>query len=293
MSIPVCRECKACRNLTALATVLQGMEDRPTLDYWLTRYVCRKVDTPPTIHLVGRAAVSGGRQLRAEGGARLTAYATRLSEGDVGALRDVVLEVRPKDDHPLTWQFIHDGGFIVTLGKSNADSDLGQQYANAEYYFQTKQYEKSLEVVNGVIDGNPKSNEFLAFKGTLLAAMARNSQALLVLDKAIKNDPRSGKALYARGRIRFESGDIRLALADMDALLAVYPHHAGGLFWRTRALCALGRPAEARAILIDFLHTQVDRGWSLQEATDVCLRLSARDGYADIVKILLDLARSP
>ena len=54
----------------------------------------------------------------------------RLSEGDVSALRDVVLKVRPKEDHPLTWQFIHDGGFIVTLGKSAADSDLGQKYSN-------------------------------------------------------------------------------------------------------------------------------------------------------------------
>lgn len=94
-------------ELVALARGLEMQQRLPSLDYWLKSYAVAEVDTPATYPLLKRSEkVSAGgaqRTLEIDGGVEMRAAAARLADGDVTALRQVVLRARP-EGNALSWR---------------------------------------------------------------------------------------------------------------------------------------------------------------------------------------------
>lgn len=94
-------------ELVALARGLEMQQRLPSLDYWLKSYAVAEVDTPATYPLLKRSekvsAGGGQRTLEIDGGVEMRAAAARLADGDVTALRQVVLRARP-EGNALSWR---------------------------------------------------------------------------------------------------------------------------------------------------------------------------------------------
>jgi tetratricopeptide (TPR) repeat protein len=78
--------------------------------------------------------------------------------------------------------------------------------------------------------------------------------ALLIIRQAIDagGDPKDREplawVLVEAGKIFHHKGDYEGAIAGYDQALAVFADHPAALAWKARALLALGRPAEAKAL---------------------------------------------
>lgn len=130
------------QELTALAAAIRDMDQKPSLAYWLEDYQVKQVSTKDTIHVVGRTSV----ELRAEGGAQLTAIAMRLRAGDVSALRDAVLAVRPALDE-LTWEFAYDGQWIIPIRFDDVEMDaasIAMLYAQTLALLEQSRYDRAI-----------------------------------------------------------------------------------------------------------------------------------------------------
>ncbi len=85
-----------------------------------------------------------------------------------------------------------------------------------------------------------------------LRAQAKYEEALRVISpQCVSRDPlRRGRALYLRGRIRFQEGSYREALSDFDQVLLsrTFPDRKEVLLWKGVTLEKLDRPRDARAV---------------------------------------------
>lgn len=92
------------RTLFSLVAIATAFEEpfTDTLVQWVRRYQSQVSATPKQYELVKRSERIGGHELILEGGIDLTVRRIKLQEGDVTALRDMVLESRPSAD-ALSW----------------------------------------------------------------------------------------------------------------------------------------------------------------------------------------------
>lgn len=99
-------------DLVCLAKGIQTMSARPDLDYFLYDYLLTHNEIPAEFTAITRKAnreVAGvNHVLHVEGGVELRALIMRIEDGDVTALRDVVLKSRPTS-RALTWEVPLDG----------------------------------------------------------------------------------------------------------------------------------------------------------------------------------------
>ncbi len=93
-------------ELVALSQGLATLPQAPDLSFWLKRYKVRRVSTPSSYPLLERSeeihASGGRRRLVIDGGIRLKALALRLKDGDVTAMRELVLQSR-SSARALSW----------------------------------------------------------------------------------------------------------------------------------------------------------------------------------------------
>jgi hypothetical protein len=120
---------KTLYDLVALAKGIEGLPLRPDLHYWLNDYKVSYVFTDTTYDLiVGVLNVVGldidQKQsrirpllLEISGGIELNPFVGRLKAGDVSALREGVLNAKPKKPNILTWQVPLEGWEIPGAGK--------------------------------------------------------------------------------------------------------------------------------------------------------------------------------
>ncbi|MBM3501895.1 MAG: hypothetical protein FJX74_24850, partial [Armatimonadetes bacterium] len=89
----------------AAARGIESLDVRPAMAYWLTDFPVRPVTTLTHYPLLKRESgpQSEGGGFTLSGGVQLKALVVRLSEGDVTALRDIVLNARP-GPRALTWR---------------------------------------------------------------------------------------------------------------------------------------------------------------------------------------------
>jgi hypothetical protein len=80
---------------------------RPDITFWLEGYPVARVDTPESysLLLMSRNLRHAGRttKMTVEGGIELKALLVELNDGDLTALRDIVLKCRPQG-RPMTWE---------------------------------------------------------------------------------------------------------------------------------------------------------------------------------------------
>ena len=101
------------QELVAVSKALEELEDRPDLAWWLEKYPLATVETPQQTKALERKYEGARCGFTVSGGVHLTALAMRLKAGDVKALREAVLGVRPAHE-VLSWQFVS-GEWLVPL----------------------------------------------------------------------------------------------------------------------------------------------------------------------------------
>ena len=93
-------------SLVAIARGVETLSDRPNLDYWLNDYHVATVETPERYPLLRhhQRIAAGGHNLvlDIDGGVELRALVLRLRDGDVTALKELVLRSRPSRE-ALVW----------------------------------------------------------------------------------------------------------------------------------------------------------------------------------------------
>ena len=93
------------QELVAVSKALEELEERPELSYWLEKYPLAKVETLKETKVLRRRYDGQRGWFEVSGGVHLTALAMRLNAGDVTALREAVLKVRPSLN-ALKWSFV-------------------------------------------------------------------------------------------------------------------------------------------------------------------------------------------
>jgi hypothetical protein len=108
-------------GLAAVAKGLESLEPQPDLDYWLSDYQIAPIETLAEFPLLKQSApvsVAGrATTMVIEGGVKIDPLAMRLEDGDVTALRDIVLQTRPSPT-TLVWR--------VPLGRWEMPEGLGE-----------------------------------------------------------------------------------------------------------------------------------------------------------------------
>jgi hypothetical protein len=106
---PQVNRVRALLRLLALADGIKSLPQPPEISFWLKNYPVRHVETPANFRLLERREKIGiddneESYLGMEGGVELRVLWSRLSEdGDIQALRDIVLGSRP-EGNPVWWQ---------------------------------------------------------------------------------------------------------------------------------------------------------------------------------------------
>jgi hypothetical protein len=104
---PAVRRLKVLFDLAGIAEGIRSLEARPDMTYWAREYAVAPADTPTEHALLTRSAeveVDGARcRMTTDGGIEMKALMSSLRDGDVTALRTLVLRSRP-DAAALTWR---------------------------------------------------------------------------------------------------------------------------------------------------------------------------------------------
>ena len=98
-------------------------------------------------------------------------------------------------------------------------------------------------------DDERESAYALLQRGRELAARRHHAQAAVVLERAARLEPGRGSILEPLGRAYFMAGQVQLAAATFEALLAVDPSSHYGHYALGRSLVRLGRTHEGRTHL--------------------------------------------
>lgn len=114
-------------ELVALAHGVEALPSMPALRFWLHDHDISVIDTPeeyPLLKQVEEMVIAGEDcVLEIDGGVRLEVYLSRLIEdGDITAMRDIVIESRPKGN-PLTWIVPLDGWVIPGTSHEEVDNE--------------------------------------------------------------------------------------------------------------------------------------------------------------------------
>lgn len=148
------------QELVAVSKALEEMEQRPDLSYWLEKYQLVKAARPADPKVLHRRHNGQRFWLEVSGGVHLTALAMRLNAGDVTALREAVLKVRPASD-TLGWGFITAGEWIVSdVDFSKMDmSSAAALFSHGEFLFHQGDYDRAIAYWLQITRAYPEMSE--------------------------------------------------------------------------------------------------------------------------------------
>ena len=120
------------------------------------------------------------------------------------------------------------------------------RYMLALLCYQQTRGPEALVLIETALKLNPRSADALALHGVLLYGQGQFAQALAAFDAAIAEKPQDASAWYNRGLSLLALGRLEESLASQDRALALNPGHADAWFRRGMALQGLRRNPEAR-----------------------------------------------
>jgi tetratricopeptide (TPR) repeat protein len=220
----------------------------PDLSWWLDEYSVSTVQVPKELRELRRAWSDGdarpSRGLVLSGGVELTALAMRLEAGDVRALRDTVLKVRPSGDS-LCWGFLAAGWIVPLAGKPGGQEDVGPLLQHAVFLRDQGRFADALVDYERLTDIAPSRSEFWNDRGALLSLLHRHDESLTCLDKATKVAPRNAMAWANRATALLGLKRGADALASVDRALGISQHLFEPWAIKGTVLSELGRREEA------------------------------------------------
>ena len=221
-------------ELVAVAEGIRNMEEKPNLDWWLESYTVKRVFTPRQVKWLERKKKYRYSKSRKDstdtmvmgGGAELLAIAVRIRSGDVTALKEAVLQTRPRQD-ALTWKFVVGEWVISTSGNYATLEDVARLFTHARILLKQKRYEECIALSEKIIDLKPDW-----YKGYYIRGLAHHDngnldRALSDYTQALKLNPKFANAYYERGIAYHDKKEMRQAISDFSRVLELRPHDFG------------------------------------------------------------------
>ena len=130
VNYPELHRLKILFDLASISHFLTSLDQKPKLDYWLNTYQVENVTTPQQYDLVVRErkvpTKNGDLVMVLDGGVRMRATVMRLQEGDVSALKEIVVQSRPSEN-TLVWRIPLEGwqipGYAQAQNPDQKESD--------------------------------------------------------------------------------------------------------------------------------------------------------------------------
>ena len=134
----------------------------------------------------------------------------------------------------------------ITLCPSRRKYTLCNAYEHrAQVYLQQREFQKSIDDFALAIQIRPNVIKYYHQRAIALRDFGRYDDAIQELDQARAIDPRNVSTEIFRGSIGFVSGDLTLALASFDRILAQDPDHLIARRSRARVCVQLNRWSDA------------------------------------------------
>jgi tetratricopeptide (TPR) repeat protein/peptidoglycan hydrolase-like protein with peptidoglycan-binding domain len=232
------------QELVGLSVASEQLGSRPDLSWWLNDYPLPEVVTPREIDLVRREHQDARSLYILEGGVQLAAMAIRLEAGDVGALKEAVLKVRPSPDR-LNWSFVV-GEWVIPLepGQLRPDQIL-PLFEQARFLQVQKRHEDAVAVYDAMLTLDPELAPAWNNRGVALAELDRLEESLESHEKALALAPNDAIAWAHRGGVLGRLGRFAEAVESFSKALVLNPRLATAWTNRGVALARLGRLEEA------------------------------------------------
>ena len=144
-------------ELVALTKAIEEMDKIPDLSFWLKEYKVKRIETKKELHVLRRKEkyelpLEGMVEL--SGGVSLVAIAMRLKSGNVAALKEAVLNTKPKYD-ALSWGFIL-GEWIIPTSKDMLNiEDIIPLFNQAMFLHEQKYYDDAITIYEKIIELKP------------------------------------------------------------------------------------------------------------------------------------------
>jgi len=231
-------------ELVAVSKALEELEKRPELSFWLEKYPLAKSETPKETKVL-RRRYDGKRGLfEVSGGVHLTALAMRLNAGDVTALREAVLKVRPSSND-LGWTFLV-ADWVIPIGTGQVKpEDVAPLFSQALFLQDRGRHTDALALYDEILKLDPDFAGAWSNKGVVLVELGRTDEAIKCYGRALEINPSLSKAWCNKGVALHKLGRTDEALKCFDRALEINPRDAEVWCNKGGVLHELGRTDEA------------------------------------------------
>jgi len=194
-------------ELTALASAMEEMEEKPDLSFWLKDHQTKPVHTPKALPALSREE---GRYV-ASGGIRLMVIAMRLKSGDVKALREAVLMTRPLPGS-LTWTFNVEEWAI---SKNNDMENIASLLSKALFHQEKGEHDQAIVLFSELLSSKHEFAEAYNGMGLSYASIDKFGMAISKYNKALWFKPECSEVYYYRGLAYGKKGNYSQEIRDL------------------------------------------------------------------------------
>ncbi|MBR0756432.1 tetratricopeptide repeat protein [Bradyrhizobium jicamae] len=142
----------------------------------------------------------------------------------------------------------------------------------------------ALEAFRRAADADPLNKARLVDVATELRDLGQFEESRLILDDVLKADPTDARALLQRGQLLRRQDQRVEALAVFQQLLSAHPGHAQAMVEAAAEERALGRPVEAKQLLLRALETETDQIGALMALAEIAMQSDDAAGALDFYR---------
>lgn len=162
----------------------------------------------------------------------------------------------------------------------------------AKLYLLTDDSASSLDLVNNVLEGEPRNAEAIAVKAAVMFRLQNNTEALALAKQALEIDPNSQEAVAVLASERVQDEDLEGALAILDAALKRDAKAPVLHILRVQVLTSLGRTDDINQAYIDLItEYPEDANYRRLYASSLIARDKLGEARAQLVEVARLLPR--
>jgi tetratricopeptide (TPR) repeat protein len=210
-------------ELVGLSRALEDLYPKPNVSWWLEKYPLAKVDTPEQAELLRREGEQGRHRLIVSGGVHLTALAMKLRKGDVGALREAVLAMRPNDTS-LSWSFLASQWIIPINNGAVLANEASGLFVQSVFLCNHDRYADAIILLDQLVKAVPDCAAAYNNRGAAYNYLEKYANAIADFNRALALKPRFALAYFNRSDAYLGKGEYSEALADANRLLEINPN---------------------------------------------------------------------
>ena len=160
----------------------------------------------------------------------------------------------------------------VVLLKKAIELDPDSSYLQRELvtvYLQNKEHDKAIEVLEGLLQKNPKDLKSLIIYGGIKQVRKETDDAVAIYEKILAIDPKQQRIYSLLGGLYMEAGDFERAAEVFNRELENFPGSYTGHFYLGRTYAKQGKLKEAETEFRKALDLKPDRSDARFELIDI------------------------